>query len=58
MSGCANCVWIQYADEMSSKLENGSDVARDIIMNEMQDTNMRTFLEMELRLLKAKKDPK
>lgn len=58
MSGCANCVWIQYADELTSKLRNGSDVARDIIMNEVQDTNMRSFLEMELRLLKAKKDPK
>lgn len=58
MSGCANCVWLQYAEELSIKLENGSDVARDIIMNEVQDANMRIFLEMELRLQKEKKDPK
>lgn len=54
MSGCANCVWIQYAEELSSKLRDGSDVAREIIMKEVQDTNMRSFLEMELRMLKLK----
>lgn len=55
MSGCGNCVWIQYAEELSSRLRGGSDVARDIIMKEVQDTNMRSFLEMELRLLKLNK---
>lgn len=51
MSGCANCVWIQYADELQTKLRDGSDVARSIIMKEVQDTNMRSFLEMELRMI-------
>lgn len=54
MSGCANCVWIQYAEELSSQLRDGSDIARDVIMKEVQDTNMRAFLEMELRMLKSK----
>ncbi|XP_055325317.1 oxidoreductase-like domain-containing protein 1 [Sitodiplosis mosellana] len=54
MSGCANCVWIQYAEKVSSKLQGGSDAVREIIMNEVQDTNMRSFLEMELRLHKLK----
>lgn len=54
MSGCANCVWIAYAEEVSSKLRGGSDAAREIIMNEVQDTNMRSFLEMELRMLKLR----
>lgn len=54
MSGCANCVWIQYAEEVSSKLRGGSDAVREIIMKEVQDTNMRAFLEMELRMLKSK----
>lgn len=54
MSGCANCVWIQYAEEISTKLRGGSDAVRDIIMKEVQDTNMRSFLEMELRMLKLK----
>lgn len=54
MSGCANCVWIQYAEEVSSKLRGGSDAVREIIMKEVQDPNMRSFLEMELRLLKLK----
>lgn len=54
MSGCANCVYIKYAEEISSQLRDGTDIARDIIMNEVQDANMRSFLEMELRLLKSK----
>lgn len=54
MSGCSNCVWIQYAEELSSKLRDGSDGAKDIIMKEVQDTNMRSFLEMELRISKSK----
>lgn len=54
MSGCANCVWIKYAEDLSSQLRDGSDVAREIIMKEVQDTNMRSFLEMELRMLKPK----
>lgn len=52
MSGCANCVWLQYAEEISSQLQGGSDAARKIIMKEVQDPNMRSFLEMELRMLK------
>lgn len=55
MSGCANCVWIQYAEELSEKLRDGSHRARAIIMNEVQDTNMRAFLEMELRNLERNK---
>lgn len=54
MSGCANCVWIQYAEEVTSQLRGGSDAVREIIMKEVQDTNMRSFLEMELRMLKLK----
>lgn len=51
MSGCANCVWIAYAENLSAKMNGGSDVARQIILKEVQDTNMRAFLEMELRML-------
>lgn len=54
MSGCANCVWIKYAEEISSQLRGGSDIVREIIIKEVQDTNMRSFLEMELRMLKLK----
>lgn len=55
MSGCANCVWIQYADELSEKLLDGTKQARQIIMKEVQDPNMRAFLEMELRNLEREK---
>lgn len=55
MSGCANCVWIQYADELSKKYLNGSQHAKQIILKEVQDPNMRAFLEMELRNLERNK---
>lgn len=55
MSGCANCVWIKYAEELSGKLNDGSEQARQIIMKEVQDPNMRAFLEMELRNLQRNK---
>lgn len=54
MSGCANCVWIAYAEELATKLRGGTSVAREIIMKEVDDTNMRAFLEMELRALNQK----
>lgn len=58
MSGCANCVWIEYADNLTSKLRGGSELVREIIMKEVQDPNMRAFLEMELRNLANNKKPK
>lgn len=58
MSGCANCVWIEYAEMLTDKLRGSTDLAREIIMKEVQDTNMRAFLEMEIRNLAQNKKPK
>ncbi|XP_033214520.1 uncharacterized protein LOC117171379 [Belonocnema kinseyi] len=49
MSGCANCVWLQYAEKVSQIMtENDKDVQK-IILEKIQDPNMRAFLQMELR---------
>lgn len=50
MSGCTNCVWIQYAEKLSETLTNSSDDVQKIIMEKVTDSNMRAFLSMELRL--------
>lgn len=49
MSGCANCVWIQYAEKLSTTLEKSDTDLRKVIMKKVQDPNMRAFLAMELR---------
>lgn len=49
MSGCANCVWIQYAELLSEKLKDSDEDVQKIIMDKVQDPNMRAFLSMELR---------
>lgn len=55
MSGCANCVWIEYAEELSKQMHGESDKVRELIMKEVQDPNMRSFLDMELRMMKLSK---
>ncbi|XP_014480845.1 PREDICTED: uncharacterized protein LOC106747639 [Dinoponera quadriceps] len=53
MSGCANCVWIQYAERLSSTIDSTSDVnLQTAILERVQDPNMRAFLTMELRCRK------
>lgn len=56
MSGCANCVWIQYADELHEKMQHGTKLAREVINKEVDDANMRAYLEMELRILEKNKN--
>lgn len=49
MSGCPNCVWIQYAEKLSQRFNNSSDDVQKIIMEKITDPNMKAFLSMELR---------
>ena len=49
-SGCQNCVWLNYADEMIRFYEG--NVEPDKIMEGLkgiQDPNLRMFLEMEMK---------
>lgn len=50
MSGCANCVWIQYAEKLSETMNGSSEEVQKIIMEKVTDPNMRAFLSMELRV--------
>uniref|UniRef100_A0A8D8SEB2 Oxidoreductase-like domain-containing protein 1 n=1 Tax=Cacopsylla melanoneura TaxID=428564 RepID=A0A8D8SEB2_9HEMI len=56
MSGCANCVWIEYAEKLNELFQGESDKARQIILNKVQDPNMKAFLQMELDTLEKKKN--
>ena len=50
MSGCANCVWIQYAEKLSQTMNGSSTDVQKAIMDKVTDPNMRAFLSMELRV--------
>ncbi|XP_011875786.1 PREDICTED: uncharacterized protein LOC105566410 isoform X2 [Vollenhovia emeryi] len=55
MSGCANCVWIRYAERLSSAMERSDVDLQRTILEKVQDPNMRAFLAMELRCRKLTK---
>ncbi|XP_014233803.1 oxidoreductase-like domain-containing protein 1 [Trichogramma pretiosum] len=52
MSGCANCVWIDYAEKLSIFMKNSPGHVQKVLMEKVQDPNMRAFLSMELRVRK------
>ena len=56
MSGCPNCVWVEYAAQVSEYFSDGGENAKNIIMERVQDENMRAFLLMELRNMSLKKN--
>ncbi|XP_064550347.1 oxidoreductase-like domain-containing protein 1 [Drosophila montana] len=65
MSGCPNCVWVEYAQTVAKLLGNNDERAREIVLAKIKDPNLRMFLSMELSNLKqlreaeeAKKKPK
>lgn len=49
MSGCNNCVWIEYAEQLSKIFNDGGLKSKDIILSKVSDPNMKAFLLMELR---------
>jgi len=50
MSGCANCVWIEYAEQVKTLLaDNESKKVVQQILDKIQDPNMKAFLSMELK---------
>lgn len=50
-SGCQNCVWIAYAEELTKCFQDGGYTARNIILDQIEDINIRSFVGMQLRLL-------
>lgn len=49
MSGCSNCVWITYAEEMGKLYRDGGDKARAMINKEVTDPCLKAFLLTELK---------
>lgn len=50
MSGCANCVWIEYANSVREILSDyDSNETIKVVLEKVQDPNMRAFLAMELK---------
>lgn len=50
MSGCHNCVWIEYADCLAEHYRDGGVEACRMIEKEIEDPSLRAFILMEVRL--------
>lgn len=58
MSGCANCVWIDYAEKLAEIFQDGGETARQKIIEHVKDPNLRAFIMMELDDLFKEKNKK
>ncbi|XP_021194650.2 oxidoreductase-like domain-containing protein 1 [Helicoverpa armigera] len=54
-SGCSNCVFIVWAEALSSKMQNVGPEVSEKILSMVEDPSMKAYLEMELRLRGLKK---
>ena len=52
MSGCANCVWISYAQELADIYKDGGKASEEV-MKAIDDPGLKIFLSFELKDLKA-----
>ena len=48
MSGCANCVWIEYAKELAALYKDGGKAAEQV-MKAIEDPSLKIFMSLELR---------
>lgn len=51
MSGCANCVWIDYAKELTRIYADGGSRAQQLVLQKITDPSLKVFLQMELKAL-------
>lgn len=48
MSGCANCVWIEYAKQLEQILQDRTEATRHIL-DVVEDPSLKIFLSIELK---------
>lgn len=48
MSGCANCVWIDYAESLMEHYKDGGAQARADIERLVTDPSLKMFIKLEL----------
>lgn len=49
MSGCVNCVWIKYAEELKDYYSDGGEKAKAAV-EKIEDPSLRAFVKLELGL--------
>lgn len=56
MSGCANCVWIQYAESIAKLMDGNTERVRDLVLQKIEDPNLKMFLSIELKSIQYRLD--
>lgn len=54
MSGCANCVWLDYAEKLCKYYQDGGEQAIKEINERISDPNIKAYIMHEIRMRNKK----